>query len=510
MRLMMNVFSERAGRLVFLCLWLTLHSFCRTSFLNDPGSFSHTMYGETMLQQGSLIRTDQFTCSRYGQPWIAQQWLGEVIMALLGRIGGFDALLLAATLLVSLLFTGIWIRIYNSGMHFLLTVLLLFLAISSSSMQFLVRPLLFTMAALAWLFSLLIDLEAGRRPVFHLCFSIPVFWIWANTHGGYLGGIGTLGLCVSGWTGLRLAGYPSPLKSTKDVLFAWTMVVLAIAMSILGPYGIELPRTWAKIVESPLLKEIIIEHRPLYHHPLSILPMLLMALYSFFLVRFSNRPIRLSWLIPLVWFVLAWERLRHVPLFGITAALGFADMYQNSTRLDALAVSKPLYARTDGRPSPRLPIRTALAIFVIGLWLQASGSSLPFLGAGWAKPDHSRWPMELIPTMREFAARKGSGKSVFTEFNLGSWAVGIDARLRVTMDDRCELFGDALLREHHESEKNTCLIASWVRTYAPAAALTRPGSPFDAWFQTTPGWKVIASAPAGIWYETTGSGSTMP
>ncbi len=502
--------SHRAGRLAFLILWLLLHIFFRTSFFNDCGTYSHTMYGNVIIQERSLIRTDPFTCSRHGHPWIAQQWLSEVGMALLGMIGGFDTLLLAATLLTALTLTGIWIRLYNAGMHLLITVLIMAMVFSAATMQFLIRPLLITMAALAVLFSMLVDVEAGRRQPSHLLLLLPMFWIWANSHGGYLAGIGTLGLAVFGWTVMRLASAPTPLSSPRRVFIAWSSIFLACAMSFLGPYGIELPMTWDTIMDSSEVKTLIIEHLPLYTSPDGIVPIFLFLGYLAFLVKFAERPLRMTWLIPIVWFLLAWSRVRNAPLFAITAAIAFAEMYARSSLLNRVAETKPLYGLAKDRLPAKLPIRTATVLLLAGFWLQASGSAMPLLGTGWAKPDHARWPFELVPAIRSFAERKAPNKAVFTEFNLGSWAVGIDSRLRVTIDDRCELFGDRLMREHYESASDTRLIASWVKAFSPTAALTTPDSGFDRWFRSAPGWHIVATAPAGVWHELDTGGTQAP
>ncbi len=493
--------SLRAGRLALLVIWLLLHIFFRTSFFNDCGTYSHTMYGNVMLHSGSLIRIDPFTCSRFGQPWIAQQWLSEVGMALLSMVGGFDTLLLAATLLTALTFTGIWIRLYNSGMHLLITVLIMAMVFSAASIQFLIRPLLITMAALAVLFAMLVDIEAGRRPVSHLLLLLPMFWIWANSHGGYLAGIGTFGLTVAGWTALRLSSVPTPLSAPRRVFIAWASLFLACAMSFLGPYGVELPKTWATIMDSAEVRALIIEHMPIYTTSDGVVPILLFLGYIAFLAKFGERPLRITWVIPIVWFLLAWSRVRNAPLFAITAAIALAEIYSQSSLLKEIAERKPLYGLVKDRLPAKLPLRTATVLLLAGFWLQASGSALPLLGTGWAKPDDARWPFELVPVIRAYAERKTPNKAVFTEFNLGSWAVGVDPRLRVTIDDRCELFGDRLMREHYESASNTRLIASWVRSFSTTAALTSPDSGFDRWFRSAPGWRVVATAPAGVWHE---------
>ena len=53
--------------------------------LGDPGSLWHTVVGRRILEGGALIRTDPFSFTCQGQPWIAQQWLGAIAMALEGQ-----------------------------------------------------------------------------------------------------------------------------------------------------------------------------------------------------------------------------------------------------------------------------------------------------------------------------------------------------------------------------------------------------------------------------------------
>ena len=85
----------RSAAIVFLAIWLLSLLIFRAAGFNDPGTFWHTRVGEIILDTGTFPRTDPFTFPFEGQLWIPQQWLAEVIMALLYRSAGMDGQLLA-------------------------------------------------------------------------------------------------------------------------------------------------------------------------------------------------------------------------------------------------------------------------------------------------------------------------------------------------------------------------------------------------------------------------------
>src|SRR5207302_3260424 len=81
--------------LIFLGIWLVLMIGGRSRFFQDPGTFWHVATGNQILANG-FIDTDPFTFTFAGTEWIPYQWLGECVMAVLDRIGGFDVLLVCA------------------------------------------------------------------------------------------------------------------------------------------------------------------------------------------------------------------------------------------------------------------------------------------------------------------------------------------------------------------------------------------------------------------------------
>jgi hypothetical protein len=48
--------------------------------------------GQLMLEQGTIMRTDPFTFTVGGQPWLDQQWAAQVVLGVLHDVGGWALL----------------------------------------------------------------------------------------------------------------------------------------------------------------------------------------------------------------------------------------------------------------------------------------------------------------------------------------------------------------------------------------------------------------------------------
>ena len=61
--------------------------------LNDPDTYWHLAAGQWILDHGRVPHVDVFSYSRPGIPWVAHEWLSEVLMALAWRAGGWGGML---------------------------------------------------------------------------------------------------------------------------------------------------------------------------------------------------------------------------------------------------------------------------------------------------------------------------------------------------------------------------------------------------------------------------------
>src|SRR5262245_45714532 len=186
------------GAIVFLVLWLVLLVAGRSGMLRDPGTFWHTKVGERLLDEG-FFRYDPFTFTFEGTWWVPHQWLGEVGMAKLHAVSGFDTQLLASVTILAAAFAWLTVRLLRTGLHPIAVGAVVMLALAAAGSHFHIRPHLVTIAGLALTAGLLTDADSGRIPLRRLFWLFPLFVFWLNVHGGYLGGFGTVVIAVTGW-----------------------------------------------------------------------------------------------------------------------------------------------------------------------------------------------------------------------------------------------------------------------------------------------------------------------
>src|SRR5271155_5214508 len=62
--------------------------------LGDGDTFSHLATGEWIIAHRGAPRADPFSHSMPGAPWIAHEWLSEVLLALAFRLGGWGGVVL--------------------------------------------------------------------------------------------------------------------------------------------------------------------------------------------------------------------------------------------------------------------------------------------------------------------------------------------------------------------------------------------------------------------------------
>lgn len=477
----------------------------------DPGSFWHVVAGEKMLASGEVIREDPFSFTRAGQPWVADQWLAECGMAVVHRFAGWDGLLLLAAALLAGIYAWIGTRLLRSGLHILPTVLLLALAMSMGAPQFHVRPLIVTIALLGVTYGWLVDVEAGSRRLRQLWWLVPLFILWTNTHGGVLGGLGTVAMCFGGWfvAGVwrTLTGRNTSSAVKQAAVLAAIMVAL-IATTLVSPYGLALPREWVETLAMPLPK-LISEHGPLdLTDSIGLTTLALAAVYAVTLIGVFPRWPRITWLVPLGWFLLALTRVRHASLFGVVAVIGLADMLPYS-RVGWWLQKRELL----GQPLAPVPFRHGMAmrllncllvplVIVSALLLQASGVRAPVIGCHWAQFNPEKVPIDLLPTLKTINSSSEEGTRIFNDLGFGGFLIYNMPRLRVFVDDRCPLYGtDFLSACDHARLKDPAEIERWRREYGFPYALVETGGLFDGYLSRSAGWHLVERSPAATLYR---------
>ena len=206
------------------------------AFAVDPDVWWHIRVGETILATHRWPTADPYSFTAYGSPWIAYEWLGEVVLAAVNRFGGLRALLalnvILAGAVVAALYCYATMRSRNSKAAFVAVVALLPIAYLS----FTLRP---QMLGYLFLVLTLIILERFRQGhTRDLWFLPPLFLLWVNTHGTFVFGLFALGvywgsgLVEIHWGGLESRRWTEAER--KRLAFVALLSLLALTIT---PYG---------------------------------------------------------------------------------------------------------------------------------------------------------------------------------------------------------------------------------------------------------------------------------
>lgn len=481
----------------FIVLWIGLLWVGRTKMLRDPGTLWHTVVGERILRTGELIRTDPFSFTQQGQAWIAQQWLGECAMAVIHRTAGIDGLVLAAVTLLAGLFAFLADRFIRAGLRWPVATLLLLLVIAASAYHFIPRPHLSTILLMAWLTATLCDIEAGRVSFKKLFLLPPAFVLWTNIHGGALGGIATAFIVLMAWllrpvNLLRIEADPKRTTSSSVIAVVLSLSFVAV---LINPYGPSLPRIWLSLMDSDLLPKIIIEHAPLkLLSPEGLMILALAGVYITLLMASWRNGIRATWFVPLIWLLLAFSRVRHGPLFAVTAAVVIGDMLRMRNEKRMMQETENSSFSTQPTASPILdyrsyrPLLIPVMLVLMALTLQSNGIRCPLIGAGWCRLDAQYWPVEATNALHRHIAEHPDDRRVFNDMRYGGYLIYQAADAAIYIDDRCELHREPGLLRYVEIQKDPQLMKGLAAYHDIHLALVQTRSPMAKFLAESPDW----------------------
>jgi hypothetical protein len=494
---------------VFFSVWLLLIVAGREKLFRDPGTFSHIVIGNIILGTGNLIYKDSFSFTRFGEPWIAQQWLGELIMSIVHRLAGLDGLLIVTTFLIALLYASLALRFDRSGMNLVLGSLLLVLSLAAASHHLHVRPHIVTLILVGILYSKLCDIEANKTSYKSIFWFIPILVIWTNIHGGVLGGLFTLLITTAGWTLACMLNWKNSICDKHHLVNMWVASLLCCATIFVNPYGLDLPITWLKIMRSKAVAELIQEHASVFsllqrNDILSfviIIVVLCLALFYFALLAGTSRnERRVTWYVPIVWFFLSLSRIRHAPLFAVVTVIAIAEVFPYCKWFHSLGdrgfttfkIRKT--SEKSGMPYfvPSMAVGIALLAFI-------NSANLPSTTQKLVRFDASHWPHEILPALQAAAKSHPRGSPIFNDMLFGGFLMYYTPNLRVFIDDRCELYGDELIRKYVEADRSDFSI--WTKKYHYDLALIYSDSNYKSYFDDDPEWCIVKRCQAAVLYQ---------
>lgn len=208
-------------------------------FYLDPDVWWHIRVGQDVLRTHHWPTTDSYSFTAANTPWIAYEWLGDVILGRAATLGGNSALvavliILGATVVLALYCLGA-VRSGNSKAGFVSVSIISCLVLISFNL----RPQMF---GYLFLVLLLIALNWFRTGVSWPLWLLPVLFLaWVNIHGSFIVGIGVLivYLCA-GLQSFQVGDIEAIAWTAKQRIQLELTLLLSLAVLPLTPYGTQL------------------------------------------------------------------------------------------------------------------------------------------------------------------------------------------------------------------------------------------------------------------------------
>jgi hypothetical protein len=384
----------------------------------------HVAAGRWILTHLSIPQTDPFSYTAAGKPWIAHEWLSEVLMASAYLALGWAGVVLLIGLAAGLAFALIAgeLRLWMGPLGQIIGLLLCFACLDPFLYA---RPhILATPLLVFWTRSLLAARRAGRAPRLELALLMVV---WANLHASFI-----FGLAIIGPFALEaLVEQPDKLKT----ILGWGVFgLIAGAFALATPHGFDGILFPFMVMTMKVLPNILEWRGATFQDP-SWFEGALLATVFLGLWRGVRVPIfRLLLLLGLVHMA-----LQHVRQEAVLAALAPVLLAEPFGRaLYPSRLGPRVVAPVDWRPTwrvPSVPVAAALALFaavVIGVRL-----ANPLV-----RRDNPNVP---VTAMTKVPAALLS-QPVFNEYAFGGYL--IFKGVKVYMDGRADMYGDAAVQKY--------------------------------------------------------------
>jgi hypothetical protein len=164
----------------------------RQSAYIDPDLWWHLQAGQDIVQSQSIPKVDSYSFTKLGSEWVAHEWLSEAVMFFIYRASGWGGLLFIFSVLITVTLYLTYRRCEGKPYVAALAILL---AAGSASPLFGIRPQMITLLLVTVFIGLLTryaDDGQGKR----LWWMAPIMVLWVNLHGGYVIGLGLIGLYI--------------------------------------------------------------------------------------------------------------------------------------------------------------------------------------------------------------------------------------------------------------------------------------------------------------------------
>jgi hypothetical protein len=291
-------------------LFLGIFALCARTAA-DPDLWWHLKTGEYISTHHAVPRTDPFSYTRAGQPWVAHEWLTELLLYQLQRTIGFAGLILLFSAILTAAFLFLYLR---SGSNPYIAGLGTTCAALATAPLWGIRPQIVSLLLTSlWL----LILERSEKNPKLLYWTLPLTLLWVNLHAGFALG---LFLSASFLAGGILERVLQPSPPNPSLPFTAVVLCLDLLLVPLNPNGFRLFTYPVETLRSTSMQTYIAEWAsPNFHHAeyLPFLLIILATIATLIWARVSIRPRDLLLLV--IGMYASLTSIRLIPLFVLIA-----------------------------------------------------------------------------------------------------------------------------------------------------------------------------------------------
>jgi hypothetical protein len=461
-------------------------------FGSSPRIFSdgdvswHVASGRWIIDHRMVPTVDPFSFTMPGHPWVAQEWLSDILSAAAMQAFGNSGLsmLVSLALALLLLIVGFEMRRWASPVQLGLSLLALCTLLVSFTLA---RPHVFAWPLLAgWIVMLLRAREHHRSPPLWM---VALILFWANFHASYI-----LGLLLTGFFALEALLVETDKRRT---LAGWLLFgVLCLGAALLTPHGLAGLIYPFDVMRMTSLK-IIGEWRASNVNATPEFGVALLAMLFALGWRGVRVPLlRLLLILVLLW--LALSQMRQQPLWAIASILLLARPIADSL---GDGKERPPFWQGAGVPANRIPAAW-IAITALFVVLAIVRASLPI-----SRPDTEAYPSVAIAHIPALLRRQ----PVLNTYSFGGPLIA--AGIRPFIDGRSDMYGDAFTEEYQKvNTGDPAALDRATRRFRLVWAITETGNdPLLRLLDSTPGWhRIYADKDAVIHRRDIPLGTPLP
>ncbi|MGD2067429.1 MAG: hypothetical protein PVI57_01990 [Gemmatimonadota bacterium] len=378
----------------------------------DPDLFARVAVGRLVEMSGGVVKQDPFAFTPRLDQWVDHEWLAGVVFYRVARWGG-DAALLALALTMMGTTVGLLVRAQEELGRASAAWSLLTLVPAVGIWISVVRSRTFTFLFVAILLLVLVRWHNGRRGWIWLL--PPCFVLWANLHGGFVAGLGLLGVSALA-VSVRERRRASPL---------WLCLGACVLATLVNPFGLDY---WTYILAATTRERpMILEWQTMRGWQIGIVVVLLLTFVGgAWRSGEGRRPPAEAWAMAGVSLWAAIDSQRLLNFLLVVLCVYGAGPYRAVVGGLVGPLSQPW------RVALRRVSAAGALLAMAGLAVVSGRNLHRFAGTGLS---YEAFPVGAV----EWLERRGPGGRVLTHFNHGSFALWrLYPRYRVALDGRYE------------------------------------------------------------------------